>query len=224
MIVCIGWLLQFIPGFHQDIVCRDDNTLRQGAPNEGENSLCILVFILVYYFSNAALIWFGIFTYAMYVKLLKAIGKIQERIDRKEENYFHVFAWTLSAVLSIATLVSSEVDGNSTVGICLVGSVNYHHQYWYVLVPIAISALTAGYFVFRIMMILVEVKNSRKDIEQTAYISINGRDSKKIQAFIMKIGNRSILLVVIPIAIFAIQILKYKNFDHWNESLKNSIM
>lgn len=216
MISCIGWLLQFISDFHRDIVCRDDNTLRHGAPNEGENSFCILVFILVYYFSMAALCWFVIFAYACHVKF-KSIGKVQERIDRKEENYFHVFAWTLPAVLTIATLVSSEVDGNSTAGICLVGSVNYHHQVWYVLVPIAISAVTAGYFVFRLMIILVNVRYSGKNI-------INGRDSNKIQASIMKIGIRSVLLDVTMIAVFTIQILKFMNFDHWNESLKASIM
>lgn len=32
LIVCLGWLAQFLPGGREDIVCRKDGTLRVGEP------------------------------------------------------------------------------------------------------------------------------------------------------------------------------------------------
>lgn len=62
------WMLQFLPGHREQIVCRRDGTLRHSEPSAGENLACIVPFILIYYFLIAANVWFAIFTYAWYLQ------------------------------------------------------------------------------------------------------------------------------------------------------------
>lgn len=62
------WMLQFVPGHRENIVCRRDGTLRYSEPSAGDNLACIIPFILIYYFLIAANVWFAIFTYAWYLQ------------------------------------------------------------------------------------------------------------------------------------------------------------
>lgn len=63
-----SWMLQFVPGHRENIVCRRDGTLRYSEPSAGDNLACIIPFILIYYFLIAANVWFAIFTYAWYLQ------------------------------------------------------------------------------------------------------------------------------------------------------------
>lgn len=73
LVSCLGWLAQFSTGSREDIVCRKEGTLRHSEPSAGENLSCITVFVLVYYCTIAAMVWFVIFLYVCY---LSAIGKM----------------------------------------------------------------------------------------------------------------------------------------------------
>ena len=41
----------------KDVVCRGDGVGRHQEPGQGENLSCVAVFILVYFFSQAAAVW-----------------------------------------------------------------------------------------------------------------------------------------------------------------------
>lgn len=73
LISCLGWVAQFTTGGREDIVCRKDGTLRHSEPSAGENLSCIVVFVLVYYFTIGVMVWFVVF---LYVCHLSAVGKI----------------------------------------------------------------------------------------------------------------------------------------------------
>lgn len=215
MISCMGWLAQFIPGGRQDIVCRFDSTLKQGEPSGGENLSCIMVFILVYYFLMAATCWFVIFTYAWHMSF-KAIGKIQERIDKKA-SYFHLIAWSIPLVLTITILAISEVDANSIVGICFVGYVNHPIRFAFVIGPVSCALLIGGYFLVRGMIILVNLKISSKQI-------ISTRASKKIRQSIVRMGLCSSLMFIFIIITILCHIYEFKNAERWALNLTESIM
>lgn len=215
MISCLGWLGQFLPGARKDIVCRFDKTLKTGEPNGGENLSCIIVFIFVYYFLMAAMCWFVIFTYAWHVSF-KAIGKIQERIDKKA-SYFHLIAWSIPLVLTIAIMAISEVDGNSITGICFVGYVNHAIRGGFVLGPLICSLLIGGYFLARGMAILINLKISSKQI-------ISTRASKKIRQSIIRMGICSVLTFVFICITISCHIYEFKNSSQWAESLRNYII
>lgn len=72
----IGWFMQFLsPETHEDIVCKRDGTLRKSEPSANENLSCVMVFVLVYYFAMAGMVWFVIFCYSWYMSSLQALGE-----------------------------------------------------------------------------------------------------------------------------------------------------
>lgn len=74
LVSCIGWIAQFTgPESRVDIVCKKDGTLRMSEPSAGENLSCVIVFVLVYYFLMAGMVWFVILTYAWHMSF-QALG------------------------------------------------------------------------------------------------------------------------------------------------------
>lgn len=81
-------------------------------------------------------------------QILLVTGKIQDRIDKKAA-YFHLVAWSLPLVLTIATMAFGEVDGSSVTGICFVGYLNHPMRAALLLVPLAVVQVLGGYFLLR---------------------------------------------------------------------------
>ncbi|XP_055613172.1 protein smoothened [Uranotaenia lowii] len=215
MISCLGWLAQFTPGGREDIVCRKDGTLRSSEPSAGENLSCIVVFILVYYFLIAAMVWFVIFTYVWHMSF-KAIGKIQDRMDKKG-SYFHLIAWSLPLVLTITIMALSEIDGNSTVGICFVGYLNHPIRGGFLLGPVVCVLFIGGYFLGRGLLTLIKLKISSKEI-------ISARASKKIKQTIVRMGICTMFTFVFILATVFCHIHEFRNSENWGMALKNYII
>lgn len=112
----------------------------------GENLSCVVVFSLVYYSLMAAVVWFVILTYAWHMSF-RALGTIQDRIDKKSA-YFHLIAWCVPLVLTVAVMALGLVDGNSMTGICFVGYTD-HAAKLFVLGPVLLAELIGGYFLCR---------------------------------------------------------------------------
>ncbi|XP_017473360.1 PREDICTED: protein smoothened [Rhagoletis zephyria] len=213
MIVCLGWLAQFTPGSREDIVCRKDGTLRHSEPTAGENLSCIVVFVLVYYFLTAAMVWFVFLTYTWH---LRAVGNVQDRIDKKG-SYFHLVAWSLPLVLTITTMALSEVDGNSTVGICFVGYLNHPMRAGLLLGPLCGVILVGGYFVIRGMIMLFGLKHFANDIKSASA-------SNKIHLIIVRMGLCSVFTLLFILAAIACHVNEFRNSHQWAESLRMFII
>lgn len=212
---CAGWLAQFTPGGREDIVCRRDGTQRHSEPSAGENLSCIVVFVLVYYFLIAAMVWFAIFTYTWYMSF-RAMGKIQDRIDKKG-SYFHLIAWSSPLVLTITIMALSEVDGSSITGICFVGYINHEMRTIMLLGPVCIVLLIGGFFLSRGMLTLIQLKITSKEI-------ISARASKKIKETIVRMGLCTLSIFVIILTTIVCHINEFKHSNEWNESLRKYIM
>ncbi|XP_055640934.1 protein smoothened [Toxorhynchites rutilus septentrionalis] len=215
MVSCVGWLAQFTPGGREDIVCRKDGTLRSSEPSAGENLSCIIVFIFVYYFLIAAMVWFVIFTYVWHMSF-KAIGKIQDRISKKG-SYFHLIAWSLPLVLTITIMALSEVDGNHIVGICFVGYVNHPIRGGFLLGPVVCVLIIGGYFLGRGLLTLIKLKISSKEI-------ISARASKKIRQTIVRMGICTMFTFVFIVATIFCHLHEFKNSESWSIALRNYII
>ena len=211
----IGWLAQFWPGNREGIVCRNDGTLRHSEPNAGENLSCVIVFVLVYYFLIAAMVWFIIFTYAWHMSF-KMIRKMHERIDKKG-SYFHLVAWSLPLVLTITIMALSEVDGNGVVGICFVGYVNLPMRFAMLLGPICGVLLVGGFFLSGGMLKLVRIKITSKNF-------ISSRASNKIRETIVRMGLCTLFVIVFILATIVLHIHELKNQPDWAQSLKEFII
>ncbi|XP_067623011.1 protein smoothened [Eurosta solidaginis] len=213
MIACLGWMAQFTPGSREDIVCRKDGTLRHSEPTAGENLSCIVVFVLVYYFLTAAMVWFVFLTYAWH---LRAVGNVQDRIDKKG-SYFHLVAWSLPLVLTITTMALSEVDGNSTVGICFVGYLNHSIRAGLLLGPLCGVVLVGGYFVIRGMIMLFGLKHFANDIKSASA-------SNKIHLIIVRMGFCTLFTLIFILASIACHWTEFRHAQVWTESLRKFII
>ncbi|XP_075153385.1 smoothened, frizzled class receptor [Haematobia irritans] len=212
MIACLGWLAQFTPDSREDIVCRKDGTLRHSEPTAGENLSCVVVFVIVYYFLIAAMVWFVFLTYAWH---LRAVGNVQDRIDKKG-SYFHLIAWSLPLVLTITTLALSEVDGNSIVGICFVGYRNHAIRSGLLLGPILGVIIVGGYFIIRGMIMLFGLKHFANDIKSTSA-------SNKIHLIIVRMGICALFTLLFILVSIACHVNEFRHSQLWAESLKDYV-
>ncbi|XP_073826630.1 smoothened, frizzled class receptor isoform X2 [Musca autumnalis] len=212
MIACLGWLAQFTPGSREDIVCRKDGTLRHSEPTAGENLSCVVVFVIVYYFLIAAMVWFVFLTYAWH---LRAVGNVQDRIDKKG-SYFHLIAWSLPLVLTITTLALSEVDGNSIVGICFVGYRNHAIRSGLLLGPLCGVILVGGYFIIRGMIMLFGLKHFANDIKSTSA-------SNKIHLIIVRMSVCALFTLLFILVSIACHVNEFRHSEDWLESLREYV-
>ncbi|XP_014234423.1 protein smoothened [Trichogramma pretiosum] len=212
-IFCIGWLLQFLPGVRENIVCKKDNTLRMGEPSGLE--LCVIVFVMVYYFSMAAMVWFVILSYTWYMRF-QAIGKIEDRIHKKGA-YFHLLAWCLPLMLTVTVMALGEIDGNYVTGICFVGYNNHAVRTWFVLVPVIIALLIGTYFLFRGLITLICIKIKSQEVLSEKY-------SSKIRQTIVRVGLVAVFkILAVVITVYC----HFYDFDHtleWKQSFREYMM
>lgn len=211
MVNCLAWLAQGWPGNREDIVCRKDGTLRHAEPSAGENLSCIAVFLSVYYSLVAAMVWFVIFTYSWH---LQALGSVH-RIDKKS-SYFHLMAWSLPLVLTIATMALSEVDGNSIAGICFVGYVNHVWRAWFLFGPLGMVLAMGTFFITRGMVTLVQLRGYTREKSMSA--------SKKIHGIIKRMGITAVAVFVCILVVVAFQVIEFRSKPLWAESLRKFIM
>uniref|UniRef100_A0A1B0AUL6 Protein smoothened n=1 Tax=Glossina palpalis gambiensis TaxID=67801 RepID=A0A1B0AUL6_9MUSC len=213
MIVCCGWLAQFYPGSREDIVCRKDGTLRHSEPTAGQNLSCVIIFVVIYYSLIAAMVWFVFLTYAWH---LRAVGNFQERIDKKG-SCFHLVAWSLPLVLTITTLALSEVDGNSTVGICFVGYHNHATRAGLLLGPLVAVILVGSYFIIRGMIMLSALKQFANGINSTLA-------SNKIHDIIVRMGLCATFTLIFIFVAVACHAYEFRYSQEWSESLNEYII
>ncbi|KAF2895830.1 hypothetical protein ILUMI_10339, partial [Ignelater luminosus] len=212
-----GWLMQFLGSeTKHDIVCKKDGTRRKHEPSANENLSCVTVFVMVYYFIIAGMVWFVIFIYAWYMSSLQALGKIQERVDKKRA-YFHLAAWSLPLIFTITTMALGEIDGDYVLGICFVGFVNLSARIGLLLVPLGATVISAGFIVIRGLILLMQVKINSRDV-------ISEHSSKKIRSNIVRMGVFFLFMVVFCIITFVYHIYIFTNSNIWKESLENYVL
>ncbi|CAB0012230.1 unnamed protein product, partial [Nesidiocoris tenuis] len=211
LMVCLGWLAQFVPGGREDIVCRKDGTLRLAEPSASENLSCVIVFVMVYYFLMAGVAWFVILTYACYISL-QALGKIQECMEKKAA-YFHMVAWSLPLVLTITTMALGEIDGNSVTGICFVGNANNEYRAGFLLLPVAIALTVGSVFLFKGLFLLIRLRVDSEDI-------ISKRASSKIRETIFRMVVFSLLILIFGGITFTCHIYEFINDEKWKTNFR----
>ncbi|XP_050297763.1 protein smoothened isoform X2 [Anthonomus grandis grandis] len=212
-----GYLMQFL-GYdtREDIVCKKDGTLRKSEPSATENLSCVIVFFMVYYFLIAGLVWFMIFSYAWYMSSLQALGKIQDRVDKKHA-YFHLAAWSLPLMLTITTMAIGEIDGDYITGICFVGFANMAARAGLFLAPLVATMLVSIYIIVRGLMLLIKVKIESREV-------ISQHSARKIQSNIVRMTVFTIFMVVFCIVTIGYHIYVASNNDLWVLSLEKYIL
>lgn len=194
----------FIPA--HDIICKADE--ENGSlliVNGMESTLCIIIFLIQYYFSIASHIWWLVLTLTWYLAASRKWGL--EAINAVA-CYFHLIAWAVPAVLTIAILVTGKVDSNELTGMCFVGN----HDKWasliYIIIPISFLLLLGEIFLLAGFAALLRVRTNLKT-------RIDNSNVHKLEKLMAKIGIFAILYTVPVVCVLGSYIHQSLNIDIW---------
>ncbi|CAB3378559.1 Hypothetical predicted protein [Cloeon dipterum] len=225
MLSNLGWLVQFLPGKRSDILCRKDGTARGFEPSMGENLSCIVLFIFVYYFMMAALVWLMVFSYAWYKNLKRAGLKRDETDD--QSSYYHLAAWMCPLILTIVAIASQEVHPDSTSGICFIGTAGgniWGAGIWSIIArfellifPILTCTVSCGLFLIKGLRILWKVKsNPRRQVSRRAL--------HQIQNVFFRVVIFMITAAFLVIITIWVHLYESMHADSWHSALDEVIM
>jgi len=84
------------------------STLALFCRNTGESASCTVIFVIVYYFTVAGVVWFAILAYTWHVTFRTYNSKRDVIEGRK--GYFHLVAWSLPFALTVVCLAVTQVS------------------------------------------------------------------------------------------------------------------
>jgi frizzled protein 5/8 len=182
--VSCGYLIRLILG-HENVACRYDLTSYVQLVRVSGPSSCTFVFVLTYFFGMASSIWWVILTLTWF---LAAGFKWSSEAIAHYSLYYHLFAWLLPCLQTIAILILKGIDGDPISGICYVGHTDSSMLRGFVLLPL-ISFLTVGtIFLLAGLISLMRIRN---------VIKIQDRSkTSKLEKLMVRIGLFSILYTV----------------------------
>lgn len=194
----------FIPA--ESIICKADSQGNSLQILHGmESTLCILIFLMQYYFGTASQIWWLVLTLTWY---LAASRKWSLEALNSIACYFHLFTWAIPAVLTIAILVTGKVDSNELTGMCFVGN----HDRWallvYVIIPLALLLVVGEVFLLCGFAALLRIRTNLKTQE-------DGANIRNLEKLMVKIGVFAILYSVPSVCVLGAHIHESLNIDIW---------
>lgn len=202
--------LAFIAGFvaGDKIACNNPlkpgygKTLVQGTKHEG----CTVVFMMLYFFSMASSIWWVILTVTWFLAAGLKWG--QEAIEANSQ-FFHLAAWAIPAVKTIAILLMTKVDGDELSGVCYVGVSDVNALRGYVLAPLFVYFIVGATFLLAGFVSLFRVRSVLKD---------DYSKREKIEKLMIRIGVFSILYTVPAIVVIGCLVYEQSNRELWDNS------
>ncbi|OQR71892.1 smoothened-like [Tropilaelaps mercedesae] len=214
LIVCAGYAAQFIVG-RDPILCKKDGTIRRGEPSAKENLVCVANFVACYYFQNAAYAWFTLICYAMYVSifLLPSQGLSAGDYWKSKSTYFHLIAWSVPLVFTIFVIALSEIEADSTTGVCSVGQHSVLSRILLVVLPCAGAFLSGSWFLVRLMYLLDRRKNSTKAI-------LNEESRAHIVKAIIRLRIFLIVSLAMAMTTGFCLLYEFRHLDLWRASIR----
>lgn len=205
----LGFLIQFTDGARDRTVCRKDETMRLQEPSEDDSFLCILTFVLVYYFSMVGAVWFVILAYSWSI-CFKSLGSTRDNFVGKVI-YFHCIAWIIPLTWTVSILALKQVDANSLSGICFVGYKNPKMRAGFLLAPLGLDLLIGGIFLIYGMITLCKLRKSNPNF-------LSSRAAHKIKETIVRVGIFSVISFLTVFITFACHVYEYHNQHKWELS------
>ncbi|GCC33366.1 frizzled-8a [Chiloscyllium punctatum] len=205
LFVSAGFLVRLVAG-HESVACS-----RPAAPSEPHvhyettgPALCTLVFLLVYFFGMASSIWWVILSLTWF---LAAGMKWGNEAIAGYSQYFHLAAWLVPSVKSIAVLALSSVDGDPVAGICYVGNQNLDNLRGFVLAPLVIYLFIGTMFLLAGFVSLFRIRS--------VILKQGGTKTDKLEKLMIRIGVFTVLYTVPATIVVACYFYEQHNRPHW---------
>uniref|UniRef100_A0A8C5KKF5 Frizzled class receptor 8 n=1 Tax=Jaculus jaculus TaxID=51337 RepID=A0A8C5KKF5_JACJA len=166
---------------------------------------CTLVFLLVYFFGMASSIWWVILSLTWF---LAAGMKWGNEAIAGYSQYFHLAAWLVPSVKSIAVLALSSVDGDPVAGICYVGNQSLDNLRGFVLAPLVIYLFIGTMFLLAGFVSLFRIRSVIKQ---------QGGPTKthKLEKLMIRLGLFTVLYTVPAAVVVACLFYEQHNRPRW---------
>lgn len=171
----------------------------QGTKKEG----CTIMFMLLYFFTMASSIWWVILTLTWFLAAGMKWG--HEAIESNSQ-YFHLAAWAIPAIKTIAILAMGKVDGDSLSGVCYTGISDVDALRGFVLAPLAVYFVLGTFFLLAGFISLFRIRTVMKH---------EGTKTDKLEKLMVRIGIFSVLYTVPAMIVIACYFYEQSYRDRW---------
>ncbi|XP_029444698.1 frizzled-1 [Rhinatrema bivittatum] len=200
----------YIAGFllEDRVVCNDKfaedgyRTVAQGTKKEG----CTFLFMMLYFFSMASSIWWVILSLTWFLAAGMKWG--HEAIEANSQ-YFHLAAWAVPAVKTIAVLAVGQVDGDVLSGVCFVGIHSVDALRGFVLAPLFVYLFIGTSFLLAGFVSLFRIRTIMKH---------DGTKTEKLEKLMVRIGVFSVLYTVPATIVIACYFYEQAFREQWERS------
>ncbi|KAK5969504.1 Frizzled class receptor 8a [Trichostrongylus colubriformis] len=206
LMVAVGFIIRVSAG-HEQIAC---DAYKIKGIDDGNGSLCFVVFLLTYFFGMAACVWWIILSLSW---VLAAASKWSSEAIASYSAHFHTVGWLLPAAQTIVVLVFNAIDGDPVSGMCYVGNTDVNHLRMFVLGPLII------YFSLGVLFLFVGFFNLWRIRNEVQKQHPGLCNASKLTNLMTKIGTFSVLYTL-P-ALFVILSLIYEQHHRplWEQSI-----
>ncbi|TPP58710.1 Frizzled-1 [Fasciola gigantica] len=173
--------------------------ITQGTKFEG----CIILFMLLYFFSMASSIWWVVLTITWY--LAAKCHWAHEAISRNAQ-YLHFAAWAIPAAKTIGILAFGKVDGDPLSGICFTGLTDPVILRIFLIAPLCLYLVIGTGFLFAGFVSLFKIRT---------IIKTGGSKTDDLEKLIMRIGVFSLLYIVPAIVVIACYLHESRMAEKW---------
>ncbi|XP_035264417.1 frizzled-5 [Anguilla anguilla] len=204
LFVSLGYIVRLAAG-HERVACGADG--RHVLYDATGPALCTLVFLLVYFFGMASSIWWVVLSFTWF---LAAGMKWGNEAIAGYSQYFHLAAWLVPSVKSVAVLALSAVDGDPVAGICYVGNQSLENLRGFVLAPLVVYLFTGSLFLLAGFVSLFRIRSVIKQ---------GGTKTDKLEKLMIRIGLFTVLYTVPATVVVACLVYEQHYRPGWERAL-----
>ncbi|XP_054826319.1 frizzled-5 [Eublepharis macularius] len=202
LFVSLGYIIRLVVG-HAKVAC-DQEHHHIHYETTGP-ALCTVVFLLLYFFGMASSIWWVILSLTWF---LAAGMKWGNEAIASYAQYFHMAAWLIPSIKSIAVLALSSVDGDPVAGVCYVGNQNLDKLRGFVLAPLVVYLFTGTMFLLAGFVSLFRIRSVIKQ---------GGTKTDKLEKLMIRIGIFTVLYTVPATIVVACYIYEQHYRERWEQ-------
>ncbi|KAM9309092.1 frizzled-6 [Pholidichthys leucotaenia] len=181
------------------------DTVVLGSQSKG----CTLLFMLLYFFSMAGIVWWVILTITWF---LAAGPKWSCEAIEKKAVWFHSAAWGIPGALTVMLLALNKVEGDNISGVCFVGLYDLDALRYFVLAPLCVGVIVG---LFLILAGIVSLNHVRQVIQH------DERNQEKLKKFMIRIGVFSCLYLVPLVTLIGCYIYEQSCRSSWENTWIN---
>lgn len=172
---------------------------------------CTILFMLLYFFSMASSIWWVILTLTWFLAAGMKWG--HEPIEANSQ-YFHLAAWAVPAIKTIAILAMGQVDGDVLSGVCTTGISDVDALRGFVLAPLVLYLIIGTCFLLAGFVSLFKIRTIMKS---------DGTKTDKLEKLMVRIGIFSVLYTVPATIVIACYFYEQSSREDWMKTWYNGV-